>query len=37
MNKINIMEKKYKNNVKEINGKVECVEILLIIIFLCRK
>lgn len=25
------MEKKYKNNVKEINGKAECAEILLII------
>lgn len=31
------MEKKYKNNVKEINGKAECAEILLIITPLCRK
>lgn len=37
INKINIMEKKYKNNVKEINGKAECAEILLIITPLCRK
>lgn len=37
MNKINIMGKKYKINVKEINGKAECAEILLIITPLCRK